>query len=312
MGSKNQTDVSHFFLLGLTDDPKLKPVIFCLFLFMYMVAILGNLLIILAVSSYSHLQTPMYFFIYNLSFNDICLTTTIIPHMLLNSQTQIQIISYAGCLTQVCLVLFFAGFESCILAAMAYDRYVAICYPLSYTIIMNSHSCGLIILFSVLISILNMGLLGLMVLRLSFCTNLEIPLFFCELSQVMKLACSDTLVHNILIYLATFIFGGIPISGIIFSYVQIVLSVYRIPSVKGRYKAFSTCGSHLSVTSLSYGSGLWVYINSAVNNILPKKSSVAYVMYTVVPQMLNPFIFSFRNKDMKGIMKKIIIKVSSL
>ncbi|XP_075824102.1 olfactory receptor 7G2-like [Microtus pennsylvanicus] len=304
MGSKNQTDVSHFFLLGLTDDPKLKPVIFCLFLFMYMVAILGNLLIILAVSSYSHLQTPMYFFIYNLSFNDICLTTTIIPHMLLNTQTQIQSISYAGCLTQVCLVLFFAGFESCILAAMAYDRYVAICYPLSYTIIMNSHSCGLIILFSILISILNMGLLGLMVLRLSFCTNLEISLFFCELSQVMKLACSDTLVHNILIYLATFIFGGIPISGIIFSYVQIVLSVCRIPSVRGRYKAFSTCGSHLSVTSLSYGSGLWVYINSAVNNILPKEASVAYVMYTVVPQMLNPFIFSLRNKDMKGIMKK--------
>ncbi|XP_038179113.1 olfactory receptor 7G2-like [Arvicola amphibius] len=312
MGSKNQTDVSHFFLLGLTDDPKLKPVIFCLFLFMYMVAILGNLLIILAVSSYSHLQTPMYFFIYNLSFNDICLTTTIIPHMLLNIQTQIQSISYAGCLTQVCLVLFFAGFESCVLAAMAYDCYVAICYPLSYTIIMNSHSCGLIILFSVLISILNMGLLGLMVLRLSFCTNLEIPLFFCELSQVMKLACSDTLVHNILIYLATFIFGGIPISGIIFSYVQIVLSVYRIPSVRGRYKAFSTCGSHLSVTSLSYGSGFWVYINSAVNNILPKKVSVAYVMYTVVPQMLNPFIFSLRNKDMKGIMKKFIVIVSSL
>ena len=235
MGSKNQTDVSHFFLLGLTDDPKLKPVIFCLFLFMYMVTILGNLLIILVVSSYSHLQTPMYFFIYNLSFNDICLTTTIIPHMLLNIQTQIQSISYAGCLTQVCLVLFFAGFESCILAAIAYDRYVAISYPLSYTIMMSSHSCGLIILFSVLISILHMGLLGLMVLRLSFCTNLGIPLFFCELSQVMKLACSDTLIHNKMIYLATFIFGGIPISGIIFSYVQIVLSVYRIPSVRGRY-----------------------------------------------------------------------------
>uniref|UniRef100_A0A8C8UQ16 Olfactory receptor n=1 Tax=Peromyscus maniculatus bairdii TaxID=230844 RepID=A0A8C8UQ16_PERMB len=293
MGSKNQTDVSHFFLLGLTDDPRVEPVIFCLFLFMYMVTILGNLLIILAVSSYSYLQTPMYFFISNLSFNDICLTTTI------------QSISYAGCLTQVCLVLFFAGFESCILSAMAYDRYVAICYPLTYTVIMSSQLCGLIILFSVLISILNMGLLGLMVLRLSFCTNLEIPLFFCELSQIMKLACSDTLVHNILIYLATFIFGGIPVSGIIFSYVQIASSVLKIPSVRGRYKAFSTCSSHLSVTSLSYGSGLWVYISSAVN-ILPNKTSVACIMYTVVPQMLNPFIFSLRNKDMKRTMKKLI------
>ncbi|XP_059122656.1 olfactory receptor 7G2-like [Peromyscus eremicus] len=311
MGSKNQTDVSHFFLLGLTDDPRVKPVIFCLFLFMYMVTILGNLLIILAVSSYSYLQTPMYFFISNLSFNDICLTTTIIPNMLLNTQTQIQSISYAGCLTQVCLVLFFAGFESCILSAMAYDRYVAICYPLSYTVIMSSHLCGLIILFSVVISILNMGLLGLMVLRLSFCTNLEIPLFFCELSQVMKLACSDTLVHNILIYLATFIFGGIPISGIIFSYVQIASSVLKIPSVRGRYKVFSTCSSHLSVTSLSYGSGLWVYISSAVN-ILPSETSVACIMYTVVPQMLNPFIFSLRNKDMKRTMKKFISIVPSL
>ncbi|XP_052583020.1 olfactory receptor 7G2-like [Peromyscus californicus insignis] len=311
MGSKNQTDVSHFFLLGLTDDPRVKPVIFYLFLFMYMVTILGNLLIILAVSSYSYLQTPMYFFISNLSFNDICLTTTVIPNMLLNTQTQIQSISYAGCLTQVCLVLFFAGFESCILSAMAYDRYVAICYPLSYTVIMSSHLCGLIILFSVLISILNMGLLGLMVLRLSFCTNLDIPLFFCELSQVMKLACSDTLVHNILIYLATFIFGGIPISGIIFSYVQIASSVLKIPSVRGRYKVFSTCSSHLSVTSLSYGSGLWVYINSAVN-ILPSETSVACIMYTVVPQMLNPFIFSLRNKDMKRTMKKFISIVPSL
>lgn len=231
--------------------------------------------------------------------------------MLLNTQTQIQSISYAGCLTQVCLVLFFAGFESCILSAMAYDRYVAICYPLTYTVIMSSQLCGLIILFSVLISILNMGLLGLMVLRLSFCTNLEIPLFFCELSQIMKLACSDTLVHNILIYLATFIFGGIPVSGIIFSYVQIASSVLKIPSVRGRYKAFSTCSSHLSVTSLSYGSGLWVYISSAVN-ILPNKTSVACIMYTVVPQMLNPFIFSLRNKDMKRTMKKLISIVPSL
>lgn len=311
MGSKNQTDVSHFFLLGLTDDPRVEPVIFCLFLFMYMVTILGNLLIILAVSSYSYLQTPMYFFISNLSFNDICLTTTVIPNMLLNTQTQIQSISYAGCLTQVCLVLFFAGFESCILSAMAYDRYVAICYPLTYTVIMSSQLCGRIILFSVLISILNMGLLGLMVLRLSFCTNLEIPLFFCELSQIMKLACSDTLVHNILIYLATFIFGGIPVSGIIFSYVQIASSVLKIPSVRGRYKAFSTCSSHLSVTSLSYGSGLWVYISSVVN-ILPNKTSVACIMYTVVPQMLNPFIFSLRNKDMKRTMKKLISIVPSL
>jgi olfactory receptor len=148
-----------------------------------------------------------------------------------------------------------------------------------------------------------------MVLPLSFCKDIEIPHFFCELAQIIKLSCSDTFINNILIYVAAFLFGGIPLSGIIFSYTQIVSSILRIPSVKGRYKVFSTCGSHLSVVSLFYGTGLGVYISSAVTDS-PKKTAEASLMYSVVTQMLNPFIYSLRNKDMKEALRKLISKIA--
>ncbi|MBZ3878440.1 Olfactory receptor 7A5 [Sciurus carolinensis] len=182
MESTNHTAVSEFLLLGLTDNPALQPFIFSLFLSMYLVIILGNLLIILAVSSDSHLHTPMYFFHSNLSFTDICISTTTIPKMLANIQAQDQSISYTGCLTQNGFVLVFGGLENCLLAVMAYNRYVAICHPLRYMVIMNPCHCVLLILLSLLISIMHSLLHTLMVLRLSFCTALEIPHFFCELS----------------------------------------------------------------------------------------------------------------------------------
>uniref|UniRef100_A0A8C8XZD8 Olfactory receptor n=1 Tax=Panthera leo TaxID=9689 RepID=A0A8C8XZD8_PANLE len=283
-----------------------EPFLFILFLSIYLVTILGNLLIVLAVSSDSHLHTPMYFFLSNLSFTDICLSTTTIPKMLVNIQAQNQSITYAGCLTQIYFVLAFGGLESFLLAAMAYDRYVAICHPLRYTVIMNSHFCGLLILVSLCISTVDALMHSLMVLQLTFCTDVEIPLFFCEVVQVIKLACSDTLINNILIYFATSLFGGIPVCGIIFSYTQIVSSVLRMPSVGRKYKAFSTCGSHLSVVSLFYGTGLGVYISSAFTNS-SINTAVLSVMYTVVPQMMNPFIYSLRNRDMKGALRKLII-----
>ncbi|XP_003123350.2 olfactory receptor 7G2-like [Sus scrofa] len=302
---RNETRVSDFLLMKVTEDPELRSLLFSLFLLMYLVTVLGNLLIILAVSSDSHLHTPMYFFLSNLSINDICLSTTTIPKMLVNIHTQNQSIPYAGCLTQIYFVLVFASLESCLLAAMAYDRYVAICHPLRYTVIMNSRLCGLLILLPLLIIIVDALLHSLMVLQLTFCTDLQIPLFFCEVVQVIKLACSDALINNILIYVATSVFGGIPVCGIIFSYVQIVSSVLRMPSVGGKYKAFSTCGSHLSVVSLFYGTGLGVYISSALTNS-SRKTAVVSMMYTVVPQMMNPFIYSLRNRDMKGALKKLI------
>ncbi|XP_057623525.1 olfactory receptor 7G2-like [Chionomys nivalis] len=309
MKSVNQT-VSGFILLGLTDDIELQLIIFGVFLFMYLVTVLGNLLIILATSSESHLHTPMYFFLSGLSFNDIFLVTCTIPKMLVNIQTQDQNITYIGCLTQVCFVLMSVGMENCLLAAMAYDRYVAICHPLRYRIIMNPCLCILMVTLSVMGSMANALVNGLMVLHLSFCTELVIPHFFCELTQITKLACSNTLIDNILIYISSCIFGGVPLSGIILSYSQIVSTVLRMQSSEGRHKAFSTCGSHLSVVSLFYGTGFGVYISSTVTES-SRKTAVASVLYSVVPQMMNPFIYSLRNRDMKDALKRLISRILS-
>uniref|UniRef100_UPI0040385C33 olfactory receptor 7G2-like n=1 Tax=Callospermophilus lateralis TaxID=76772 RepID=UPI0040385C33 len=279
---------------------------------MYLVTILGNLLIILAVISDPRLHTPMYFFLCNLSFNDICFSTSTIPKMLVNILTEVQSTTYTGCLSQVCFVLIFGGLENCLLTVMAYDRYVAICHPLRYTVIMNPCLCVQLILISLLISTMDALLHTLMVLRLSFCTEaLEVPHFFCELAQVIKLACSDTLINNLLVYLVTGVFGGVFLCGIILSYIHIVSSVLRMPSSQGKHKAFSTCGSHLCVVSLLYGTGFGVYISSAVTDSL-RKTAVASVMYSVVPQMLNPFIYSLRNRDMKEALRKLIDRTSSL
>ncbi|XP_045719052.1 olfactory receptor 7G2-like isoform X2 [Mirounga angustirostris] len=310
MGPRNKTVFSEFFLLGLTDDPELQPLLFSLFLSMYLVTILGNLLVILAVISDSHLHSPMYFFLSNLSFTDICLSTTTIPKMLVNIQAQIQSISYTGCLTHVCFVLTFVGLENFLLAAMAYDHYVAICHPLRYTVIMNPQLCGLLMVLSLLISIVNALLHSLKILWLSFCKDLDIPHFFCELGQIIKLTCSDTLINNILVYFLASLLGGVPLSGIIFSYTQIFSSVLRMPSDGGKYKAFSTCGSHLSVVSLFYGTAVGVYISSAVSDS-SRKNTMASVMYIMIPQMMNPFIYSQRNSDMQGALKKPVCRIPS-
>ncbi|KAL6093099.1 hypothetical protein STEG23_019402, partial [Scotinomys teguina] len=183
MEPKNITFVLQFLLLGFTDDPELQSLIFSLFLFIYLVTILGNLLIILSISFESHLHTPMYFFLSNLSFNDISFSTATVIKMLVNIQANDQSITYAGCLTQLFFALVFAYYENFLLTVMAYDRYVAICHPLRYTIIMNPKLCVLLILISLFISTMDSLMHTLMVQRLSFCTDLEIPHFFCELDQ---------------------------------------------------------------------------------------------------------------------------------
>ncbi|ELW54136.1 olfactory receptor 7G2 [Tupaia chinensis] len=307
----NRTEVSEFFLLKLTDDPTLQPVLFSLFLFIYLVTILGNLLIILAINSDSHLHTPMFFFLSNLAFTDIWISTTTIPKMLVNIQTQNQSITYKGCLTQLFFYLFFVALENFLLTVMAYDRYVAICHPLRYMVIMNPQLCALLSLVSLFLSCVIALLHSLMVLRLSFCTDLEISLFFCDLAQLIKIACSDTLINNIVIKAVAFVFGGVCISGIIASYTQIVFSVLKIPSARGKYKAFSTCGSHFTVVSLFYGSDFGVYFSSAVSDS-PRTIAVASMMYMMVPQMVNPFIYSLRNRDMKEALRKLVERKISL
>ncbi|XP_003509155.2 putative gustatory receptor clone PTE38 [Cricetulus griseus] len=311
MGAVNQTTISEFILLGLSEDPALQPFIFTLFLSIYLITTLGNLLIILAVTSDSQLHTPMYFFLSNLSLNDICLITTTIPKMLVNIQALDHTITYTGCLSQVCLILNFGGIENCLLAVMAYDRYVAICHPLKYTVIMNPHFCVISLLFSLLCSIIHALFHTLMVLLLSFCTEVEIPHFFCELAQIIKLACSDNYINFLLVYTVSVLFFGIPVFGILLSYIQIVSSVLKMSSLGGKYKAFSTCGSHLSVVLLFYGTGFGVHISSAFTDS-PRKTVVASVMYSVVTQMLNPFIYSLRNKEMKKAFGKIISRITSL
>ncbi|KAL6087680.1 hypothetical protein STEG23_018836 [Scotinomys teguina] len=311
MDVENTSITFEFFLRGLTDDTELQPLIFGIFLCMYLTTLFGNVLIIFVIKCDSHLHTPMYLFLCHLSFNDMYLVSITVPKMLVNIQTQDQRVSYAGCLSQCFFVAVCTIFECFLLGVMAYDRYVAICYPLRYTVLMNPCFCIILVLISLFISIVNGLLHSLMMLHLSFCTDLEILHFFCEIAQVIKLACSDSLINNVLIFVTAVIFAGIPLFGIIFSYIHIVSTVLKMSSSEGKYKAFSTCGSHLSVVSLFYGTGFGVYITSEVMDS-PRDIAVASVMYSIVTPMINPFIYSLRNRDMKEALKKVIGRTASL
>ncbi|XP_045846499.1 olfactory receptor 7E24-like [Meles meles] len=299
MEPQNLTAVSEFLLLGLSDEPELEPILFGLFLSLYLVTMLGNLLIILAVSSDSHLHIPMYFFLSNLSLADIGFSTTTIPKMLVNIHTHRKSITYAGCLTQVSFFFLFGCLDNLLLAVMAYDRFVAICHPLNYSTIMNPNLCGLLVLMSFFGSLLDSQIHCLMVSQLTFCTNVKIHHFFCDAPQLFHLACSDTSIHTIIVYFMGVIFGGVPLLGILCSYTRIVSSILRVSSTGRKYKAFSTCSSHLLVVCLFYGTGLGVYLSSSISPSL-RKGAVASVMYTVVTPMLNPYIYSLRNKDIKS------------
>ncbi|XP_042549940.1 olfactory receptor 18-like [Dipodomys spectabilis] len=298
MESQNLTRVLEFHLLGLTDDSATQLILLKIFLTMYLITMLGNLLIILAVTSDTRLHTPMYFFLSILSLADIGFSSSTVPKMLANLQTHSKSISYTGCLMQVAFFFFFGGLDSQLLAVMAYDRFVAICHPLHYPIIMHSRLCGLLVLLALSIALLDSLAHCLMVSQFNFCTDVEIPNFFCDLPQLLKLACDYVSNSKLLLYLFAAVFGGLPLSGIIYSYAHIISSIRRVPSASGKYKAFSTCGSHLSIVSLFYGTALGAYCSSAVFHA-PKMLMVASVMYTMVTPMLNPFIYSLRNRDIK-------------
>uniref|UniRef100_A0A4W2F0K8 Olfactory receptor n=1 Tax=Bos indicus x Bos taurus TaxID=30522 RepID=A0A4W2F0K8_BOBOX len=308
MAQGNQTRVSEFLLLGFSEDPELQPLIFGFFLSMYLITVFGNLLIILATISDSHLHTPMYFFLSNLSFVDIGFTSTTIPKMLWNIHTQSQVITYEACIFQMHFFTLFIGLDIFLLTVMAYDRFVAICHPLLYTVIMNPRLCALLVLMSWIISLLHSLLESLMVLQLSFCT-LEIPHYFCELNQMVQLACSDNFLNDMVMYFAAGLLAGGPLSGILYSYSKIVSSIYGISSAQGKLKAFSTCVSHLSVVSLFYCTSLGVYLSSSATQS-SHSSEIASVMYTVVTPMLNPFIYSLRNKDIKRVMQAFFRKAA--
>ncbi|XP_045402578.1 olfactory receptor 7A17-like [Lemur catta] len=302
MAPENGTGISEFLLLGFSEEHGWQPLLFGVFLSMHLVTVFGNLLIILVIMVYSYLHTPMYFFLSNLSFVDICFTSTTVPKMLVNIQTQRKVISYAGCITQMYFFILFVGLDSFLLTVMAYDRFVAICHPLHYTVIMSPRLCGLLVLVSWIMGVLHSSLHSLMVLRLTFCMDLEIPHFFCELNQITHLACSDTFLNDVVMYLAAMLLGGGCLIGILYSYSKIISSVRAISSAQGKCKAFSTCASHLLVVSLFYCTSLGVYLSSAATHN-SHSSATASVMYTVVTPMLNPFIYSLRNKDIKRALK---------
>ncbi|XP_003796546.1 olfactory receptor 7A17-like [Otolemur garnettii] len=301
----NDTQISEFLLLGFSEEAEFQIFLFGLFLSIYVITVLGNLLIILATISDSHLHTPMYFFLSNLSFVDICFVSTTVPKMLVNMQTQSKVISYAGCITQMYFLILFAALDIFLLTMMAYDRFVAICHPLQYTIIMNPRLCALLVLVSWFINVLHALLESLLVLSLSFCKCLKIPHFFCELDQIIHLACSKTFINHMVMYFVAVVLGGGTFAGILYSYSKIVSSIRAISSAQGKYKAFSTCASHLAVVSLFYCTSLGVYLSSAATHN-SHSSAIASVMYTVVTPMLNPFIYSLRNKEIKRALKQFL------
>ncbi|XP_037674339.1 olfactory receptor 1361-like [Choloepus didactylus] len=305
MEGPNITGIYEFLLLGFSEDPKQQQLLFLLFLTMYLTAVLGNLLIMLAITTDTRLHTPMYFFLANLALVDVCFTSTTIPKMLANHVSGRRGIPYAGCLIQVFFFIWFAGIDSFLLTAMAYDRYAAICHPLHYTTSVTPRLCGLLVATSWTTAFSNALTHAVLLTRLSFCTHNRIPHFFCDLSPLLKLACSDTFLNNVMVYTV----GALPIitpfAGILVSYTHIFAAVLRIPSAGGKRKVFSTCGSHLSVVFLFYGTLIGVYFNP-MSSHTAQKDTVAAVMYTMVTPMLNPFIYSLRNKDMKGALGAVL------
>ncbi|XP_007517100.1 olfactory receptor 1468-like [Erinaceus europaeus] len=300
----NQT-VSEFILLGLTVGSEQEQFIFLLFLCMFLVTMVGNLLIILAVINDARLHSPMYFFLASLSFTDICFTTTTIPKMLADIQSQSPTISFAGCFAQMYFFMLLVDLDNFLLAAMAYDRYIAICHPLHYAALLSPKRCALLVvipwIISNLVSILHLSLLS----HLTFCDCRKIPHFFCDLEPILRLACSDTQIND----LTVLVIGGavifIPFTFILVSYALIGHTVLGVPSAKGKWKTFSTCRSHLSAVTLFYGSIVGVYFLPS-STYSAERDKVAAIMYTIVTPMMNPFIYSLWNKDMKGALRRLL------
>ncbi|KAM6163678.1 olfactory receptor-like protein DTMT [Rhynchocyon petersi] len=307
MSEQNQTIISEFILLGLPIDPEQQDLFYALFLAMYATSVLGNFIIIVLIQLDSHLHTPMYLFLCNLSFSDLCFSSVTIPKLLQNMQNQDHSIPYAGCLTQMYFFLFFGDLESFLLVAMAYDRYVAICFPLHYTTMMNPQLCLSLVALSWVLTTFHAMLHTLLMARLCFCADNVIRHFFCDMSALLRLACSDTRVNELVIFITGGLILVIPFLLIAMSYLRIIFSILKVPSADGIRKAFSTCGSHLTVVSLFYGTIIGLYLCPSANNSTVKEMIMA-MMYTVVTPMLNPFIYSLRNRDMKGAMGRVFCK----
>ncbi|XP_075049346.1 olfactory receptor-like protein OLF1 isoform X2 [Mixophyes fleayi] len=302
---ENSTSVTAFILLGLSSIPYLQAIYFLLFLVIYSITLSGNVLLIVVVRADSQLHTPMYFFLSNLSFIDICFSSTIVPKILVNTLAQDKRISFLGCASQMYFSLALGATECIILAVMAYDRYVAICNPLRYQMIMNKRLCLCLAAGSWTVSFLNSVIHAVFTFQLPYCKSNQVNHFFCEMPPLFRLSCKDTLFNEVAVYISGGLIALCSFFLTIVSYFHIISTILKIRSNKGRYKAFSTCASHLMVVSLYYGTIMFMYLRPR-HSYSPDRDRAISILYTVVTPMLNPIIYSIRNKDVKGTLKKKI------
>ncbi|XP_069918999.1 olfactory receptor 8B8-like isoform X1 [Oryctolagus cuniculus] len=306
MAHTNGSFVTEFVLMGLTDQPDLQLPLFFLFLVTYMITSFGNLGLIILIVLNSHLHTPMYFFLFNLSFIDFCYSSVITPKMMMSFVLKKNSISYIGCMTQFFFFSFFVISECYVLTSMAYDRYVAICKPLLYNTIMSPKVCFNLMLGSYLTAFSHAMIHTGCILRLSFCDANTIDHYFCDVLPLLELSCTSTYVNEVEIFIVAGIDITVPSLMVFISYGFILSSILRISSTEGRSKAFSTCSSHIVAVSLFFGSCAFMYLKPSSSGST-SEGKVSSVFYTIVVPMMNPLIYSLRNKDMK---KKIVLRKS--
>ncbi|XP_049639512.1 olfactory receptor 6C76-like [Suncus etruscus] len=304
---KNHTSVTEFILLGLTDDQDLNIFIFIFLFFTYILSVTGNLTIITLTLIDSQLKTPMYFFLRNFSVLEISFTTVSIPRFLVSIITGDKTISYNSCMTQVFFFLLLGSTEFFLLTVMSYDRYVAICKPLHYTTIMNSRVCKQLVFSSWLVGYLIIFPPVIMGLQLDFCDSNIIDHFSCDSSPMLMLSCTDTAVLELLAFFLAVFTLMVTLALVILSYAFILKTILKIPSAEQRKKAFSTCSSHMIVVSISYGSCIFMYVKTSAKEGVALTKGIA-VLNTSVAPMLNPFIYSLRNQQVKQSFMKLVNK----
>ena len=309
MEQKNGSSFTGFILLGFSDRPQLELVLFVVLLIFYIFTLLGNTTIIALSYLDPHLHTPMYFFLSNLSFLDMCYTTSIVPQLLVNLSRADKSISFGGCVVQMYISLALGCTECILLGVMALDRYVAVCRPLHYTVIMHPRLCALMASASWVIGFAISLLQTVLTFLLPLCGRNKLDHFFCEIPPFLKLACVDTTMNVYMTFFGSVIILLTPVSLIMVSYGRIVRAVLRIKSTAGRRKAFGTCGSHLTVVSLFFGTAIYVYYQPSSSDSQDQEKFMS-LFYTVIIPMTNPLIYTLRNRDVKGAMKKVLWKDS--
>ncbi|XP_034646228.1 olfactory receptor 1009-like [Trachemys scripta elegans] len=311
MKMENQTTVTEFILLGLSSDPQMQIFLFLVFLVIYLITLGGNIVIMVVIRADSHLHTPMYSFLFHLSFVDICYSSVTVPNMLKNFLAEHKTISVIGCISQMFFILLSAATEAFILSAMAYDRYAAICDPLHYMDTMSTRMCVQLVSGAWAIGFFHALLNTVFALRLHFCGPNQISHFSCELPLLLQLSCTDTLTNQVVLLTSAVILGSSSFVFSLISYIHIISTILRIRSAEGRRKAFSTCSSHFIVVGLLYLTGFLQYTKpSSVSSVV--LDEIFSIQYSVLTPMLNPIIYSLKNKEVKTALRKMLGKFKFL